>query len=119
MKAFAQLFADLDSTNKTNRKLELLRHYFATVPPADGAWAVFFLSGRRLKRVLPSARLRAWGAEAAKIPEWLFDESYDAVGDLAETVSLLLPTNDTGTDRALHDWIETNLLSMPGTAESE
>ncbi len=119
MKAFAQLFTDVDATNKTSRKLEALTRYFATVPAADGAWAVFFLSGRTVKRVLPTARLRDWGAEAAGIPGWLFEESYQAVGDLAEAVSLLLPRNDTGTERPLHEWVEENLLPLQSAAEPE
>src|SRR5438874_1772314 len=119
MKAFAQLYTDLDATNKTGRKLEALSRYFKSAPPADGAWAVYFLSGRKIKRVLPSARLREWGAEAAGIPGWLFDESLDAVGDLAETVSLLLPRNDAGTDLPLHHWVEENLLRMPIGEEPE
>lgn len=119
MKDFAQLFADLDATNKTSRKLEALRQYFATVPPADGAWAVYFLSGRKVKRVLPAARLRDWGAEAAGIPDWLFDESYHAVGDLGETISLLLPGSDVGTDLPLHHWVEESLLRLQHGDESE
>lgn len=119
MKSFAQLFAALDATNKTGRKLEVLSRYFASVRADDGAWAVFFLSGRRIKRVLPSARLRDWGAEAAGVPGWLFDESYHAVGDFAETVSLLLPRNDAGTDLPLHHWVEDNLLRVQAEIEAE
>src|SRR5262245_50518974 len=62
-----------------------------TIDPKDAAWAVYFLSGGRPKRLIPVRRLATWAMEEAKIPEWLFSESYEAVGDLAETMSLLLP----------------------------
>ena len=119
MKAFAQLYADVDATNKTSRKLDALARYFAPMPAADAAWAVFFLSGRKLKRLLPSARLRDWGAGTAGVPGWLFDESYHAVGDFSETVSLLLPRNDVGTDLPLHHWVEENLLHIQVASEAE
>ncbi len=118
MKAFAQLFADLDETTKTNRKVEALAGYFQTVPPADGAWAVFFLSGRTLKRLIKRGQMVAWGSQAANVPTWLFDESYHAVGDLAETISLLLPTTHAGTDLPLHHWIEDVLLRFPELGET-
>ncbi len=91
MKAFTELFTALDETNKTSGKLAALREYFDQAPPADAAWAVYFLSGRRLKRLLPVRRLADWACELSDTPEWLFAECYEAVGDLAETVALLPP----------------------------
>lgn len=90
MKRFADLYADLDATTSTLGKVAAMRRYFATAPPEDAAWAVYFLSGRRPKRLVKTTDLRAWAQEEAGIPQWLFEESYVAVGDLAETVSLLL-----------------------------
>ena len=91
MKAFAELYTALDETNKTNEKVEALRRYFATTAPADAAWALYFLIGRRPRQAVATSKLRAWAVEAAGIPDWLFGECYDAVGDFAETVALLLP----------------------------
>src|SRR5690606_35182360 len=81
MKAFAELYASLDETTKTNEKLEALVRYFSSAPPADAAWAVYFLSGRKPRQVVPTRRLCEWAAELAQVPEWLFNECYDAVGD--------------------------------------
>lgn len=95
MKAFAELYAALDETTKTNDKVEGLRRYFASAPPADAAWALYFLSGRKPRQVLGTRRLSEWAIEAAGIPAWLFSECYDAVGDFAEIVALLLPEQST------------------------
>lgn len=91
MRAFAHLYSRLDATTRTTLKIAALRDYFATAPPEDAAWAVYFLAGKRPKRLIRNADLRTWAAEAADIPDWLFAESYASVGDFAETVALLLP----------------------------
>ena len=94
MRRFADLYAALDATTSTLGKVAAMREYFATAPPEDAAWAVYFLSGRRPKRLVRSTDLRTWAREEAGIPEWLFKESYVAVGDLAETVALLLDRSE-------------------------
>ncbi len=91
MRRFTRLYFELDATNRTGEKVAALERYFAETAPADAAWALYFLTGRRLKRAVPYLRLREWAAEAAGLPLWLLDECYDAVGDLSETISLLLP----------------------------
>src|SRR5512142_2179384 len=92
MRRFTRLYFELDATNRTGEKVAALERYFAEAPPADAAWALYFLTGRRLKRAIPYMRLREWAAEAAGLPLWLLDECYDAVGDLSETIALLLPS---------------------------
>ncbi|HEX8199793.1 MAG TPA: ATP-dependent DNA ligase [Isosphaeraceae bacterium] len=119
MRAFAALYLALDATTKVNEKVAALRRYFAAAQPADAAWAVYFLIGRRPRQVVPNKRLRAWAAEEAGIPEWLFDECHDAVGDLAETVALLLPPPDRGSDLPLHHWVEHLLLPVRDRGEAE
>ena len=89
MQRFASLFAAIDQTNSTNDKVEAMRDYFAAAPPADAAWAVFFLTGRRLKRLLPGASIRDWTIAATGIEEWLLGECYSVVGDGAETAALI------------------------------
>lgn len=91
MKAFTRLFTRLDRTTRTSLKVEALEDYFRTAAPEDSAWALWVLSGAKIKRSVHTGRLREWVADAAGLPLWLVEESYDAVGDLAETLALLLP----------------------------
>jgi DNA ligase-1 len=114
MRRFAWLYSTLDETTSTNEKVAELVKYFRSAPPPDGAWAVHFLSGRRPKRLVSTAKLRAWAAEEAGIPDWLFEESYQAVGDLAETITLLLPPSGASTELPLSYWVEERLLRLRG-----
>jgi DNA ligase-1 len=117
MQRFAQLFNRLDETTSTNRKIAALVDYFGQAPPADAIWAVHFLTGRRPKRLIPTRKLRQWAAELARIPDWLFDASYDLVGDLAETIALVLPAEPTPSDLPLHKWVEERLLPLSNKDE--
>jgi DNA ligase-1 len=117
MRRFAALYAELDTTTKTGMKVSAMAQYFAGAPPRDAAWAVYLLSGGRPRRLIGPRRLAAWAMETAGTPPWLFEESYAAVGDLAETISLLLPPARTPVDRPLHDWMEQRLLPLAGTSE--
>jgi DNA ligase-1 len=119
VKAFADLYAALDETNKTNEKVRALCRYFEKAPAADAAWAIYFLGGRKPRQVVPTRKLCAWATAAAGVPEWLFDESYHAVGDLAETIALLLPRAAASSDRPLHEWVERQLLTLRGADEAE
>ena len=119
MHLFARLFTKLDSTNKTRAKLAALTDYFAHASPADAAWAVYFLTGRRIKRLVKTPHLRAWAAAEAGVSDWLFDESYDAVGDLGETIALLLPAPTDVSARPMHEWVEQVLLPLRGRSEQE
>jgi len=119
MNAFAALYTALDETTKTTEKVEALTRYFAEVPPEDAAWAVYFLIGRKPKQVVPSGKLRLWAAAEAGLPDWLFQEAYDAVGDVAETIALVLPEPEPGRaiDRPLHEWVEGRLLKLRNAGE--
>lgn len=112
MKDFAALYAALDETTRTGEKVEALTDYFRKATPADAAWAVYFLIGRKPRQVVPTKKLREWAAREAGVPDWLFDESYDAVGDLSETVALLLPPPDQSSDLPLSHWVEDRLLPL-------
>jgi DNA ligase-1 len=90
MRRFAELYDAIDRTTSTNAKVAALARYFAEAPPADAAWALFFLTGRRLTRLLPTRRLHEWTIELTGLPEWLVRESYSIVGDFAEAIALLL-----------------------------
>src|SRR3954471_14860529 len=102
MKLFTELYVELDQTNKTNEKVEAMRFYFEHAERHDAAWALYFLSGRKPRQIVPSKMLREWSLELSGIPEWLFQESRDTVGDSAETMALLLPNNQTEDDTPLH-----------------
>ena len=105
MKHFARLFTTIDQTTKTNVKVAALAAYFQAAPDEDKLWTVALFSGRRPKRAVTTTKLREWGAEVAGIPLWLFEESYPIVGDLAETIALVLPPEDTSSDHSLSHWI--------------
>jgi DNA ligase 1 len=87
---FARLFERIDRTTSTNAKVEAMAEYFTAAPPADAAWAVFFLTGRRLKRLIPGAAIRDWTLAATALEPWMLDECYAVVGDGAETAALML-----------------------------
>lgn len=105
MKAFTELFTALDETTKTLAKIAALAKYFEHAPPQDAVWALWFLSGRRFKQMIQSRKLAAWAAHEAGVSDWLFEESYSAVGDLAETIALLLPDPATTIDIPLHELV--------------
>ena len=114
MELFAQLYTALDETTKTNFKVQALVDYFQLAPPEDAIWAIYFLIGRKPRQVVPTRKLKEWAAELANIPAWLFDASYDVVGDLAETITLVLPPSTRSQKRPLHVWIEEILLPLRG-----
>ena len=87
---FAGLFDAIDRTTSTNAKIAAMAEYFTAVPSADGAWAVFFLTGRRLKRLASYVAIRDWTLAATGFQEWLLQECYAVVGDAAETTALML-----------------------------
>ena len=115
MKRFADLFAALDATTATTAKVLALQRYFATVPPRDAAWAAYFLAGGKPRQVVATAVLRNLACQRAGVDDWLFDAAYQAVGDLAETIALVLPPPTRQSDVGLADWIETRLLPLRGT----
>ena len=106
MKRFAELFRALDQTTKTNAKVAALAQYFAEAGEHDRLWTIALLSGRRPKRTVNSTQLRVWAAEQSGIPLWLFEESYPIVGDLAETIALILPDPGAFSDESLSHWID-------------
>lgn len=119
MKAFADLYARLDASTSNNAKLGALEDYFRGAPPADAAWAVYFLCGGKPRQLVPTKLLRELIAQTSALPQWLFDECYQAVGDLAETLSLLLPSSETDASQGLATWVEEKLLPLRGIQPEE
>ena len=105
MKEFAALFTRIDESTKTTVKTAALAEYFQTATPQDRLWTIALFTGRRPKRTITATRLREWAAEVAGLPDWLFEESYSIVGDLAETIALVLPPATDSNDQSLNHWI--------------
>ncbi len=123
MKRFAALYRELDRSTATNDKRAALISYFQQAPALDAAWALFLLSGGKItsarQRIAGSAELRRWVSEESGIPDWLVDDSHDQVGDLAETLALLIDDPATNAaDVALSDWIEQRLLPVANQPEA-
>ncbi|WP_318343472.1 ATP-dependent DNA ligase [Flagellimonas baculiformis] len=115
MKQFAQLIKTLDSTNKTNIKVSALAEYFEMADDKDKVWTIAILSHRRPSRPVNTTLLRTWAAELSQIPLWLFEESYHIVGDLAETIALVVPSSEKGTKKSLTDFLEEMIALKPQT----
>ncbi len=105
MKDFAALFTRIDESTKTTVKTAALADYFQTATPEDRLWTIALFTGRRPKRTITATRLREWAAEVAGLPDWLFEESYSIVGDLAETIALVLPPATESENQTLTHWI--------------
>ncbi|WP_420991904.1 ATP-dependent DNA ligase [Cupriavidus sp. 30B13] len=114
MRDFAALYAELDATTSSNAKLAALAAWLRAAAPRDAAWAVYFLAGGKPRQLVPVALLREMAQAAAGLPPWLFEESYQAVGDLAETIALLLPPARHADGHGLADWVEQRLLPLRG-----
>ena len=114
MKRFAALYDAIDSTTSTNAKVAAMVAYFSGAPPADAAWAAFFLTGRRLKRLVPYAAINDWVLAATGLDDWLLAECYAVVGDGAETAALVLDqlAVDSSDDVPLAEWVEGRILPL-------
>ena len=118
LKRFARLYAEIDATTRTSLKVAALARYFTEAPEPDRLWTIALFSGRRPKRAVPAPRLRDWAAERAGLPLWLVEETYPVVGDLAETLALLLPQPTGDEDEPLSHWINT-LRDLPHLPEEQ
>lgn len=105
MKAFAQLFTTLDQTNSTLKKVAALKGYFDETEDQDKLWTIALLSHKRPRRTVKTSLLRRWAAELGAVPEWLFEESYHTVGDLAEAIALIVPPGKESNRLSLSAWI--------------
>ncbi|MEW6761094.1 MAG: ATP-dependent DNA ligase [Pseudomonadota bacterium] len=114
MREFARLYAELDETTSTTRKLDALQTYFSRAAPENAAWAVYFLAGGKPRQAVPTKLLRQYAIEYAGLDEWLFDESYHAVGDMAETIAHILPPPSRRSDVGLAEWMEQRIGPLRG-----
>jgi len=118
MKAFADLMNALDSTNKTNLKLDAIGRFLDEAGEPDKRWMLALFTGKRPKRNVSTTLMREWAMEVAGIPAWLFLESYAAVGDLGETIALILPPPETYTERTLEEWMR-SIVSLKDAGETD
>jgi len=109
LELFAKLVSELSASTKTNDKLQSLVDYFAIAPDSDKVWVIAIFSGRRPRRAVNSRLMRDWCTEITNYPSWLFDECYHTVGDLSETLALLLPEtkNENQINKNLSHYLET------------
>jgi DNA ligase-1 len=114
MREFARLYAELDETTATNRKLEALQNYFSSAAPENAAWAVYFLAGGKPRQAVPVKLLRQYAIEYAQLDDWLFEECYQAVGDLAETIAHILPPPERHSDIGLAEWMQERIGPLRG-----
>ena len=117
MRDFASLYQQLDASTATTDKVAALARYFAQASPEDAAWATWFLAGGKPRQVVPTARLRELACAAAGIDDWLFEECYQAVGDLAETIAHVWPAGSPGDAAGLAHWVEERVLPLRGLDE--
>ncbi|MEO7859744.1 MAG: ATP-dependent DNA ligase [Nitrospirales bacterium] len=119
MRAFAALFECIDRTTSTNEKVEIMAEFFRRQDAETSVWVLFFLSGRKPKQLVGSAKLRQWAQEVVCLPDWLIAECYAAVGDTAEMVALILSAVRHGrrsmgsmTALSLGEWMTNRLLPL-------
>lgn len=105
MRLFTELFMALDATTATNEKVAALLRYLQSAEEKDIVWCIALFCDKRPRRPVNTALMRQWAAEEAHVPEWLFEESYHIVGDLGETIALLVPRAEQGDERPLHQWM--------------
>ena len=118
MKRFSELISAIEITNKTNAKIEALVQYFTVAEDKDKLWMITLFTGKRPPRPVKSTLLKQWCAEITQLPEWLFLESYSTVGDLGETIALLLPPPTHHIEKSLDDWMQ-ELLKLKSKTEEE
>jgi DNA ligase-1 len=118
MKDFATLINALDSTNKTSLKQEAIIEFLKVAPSEDKLWFLALFTGKKPKRNINSNFMRQWAMEIAEIPQWLFQESYSSVGDLGETISLILPPAQNEIDLPLSVWME-KIIGLKDVSDEE
>lgn len=119
MKNFANLIKSLDSSNKTTIKVNALTEYFKNASPEDKVWTIAILSHRRPPRPVNTTLLRLWANELANIPMWLFEESYHIVGDLAETIALIIPATKDHSEKSLTEYLQEIIALKKKTDEEK
>lgn len=118
MRHFAELINALETTNKTNAKIDAIIDYLERAPDEDKVWFIALFTGKRPKRNVNTNYMKEWALEITKLPYWLFQESYSSVGDLGETLSLILPPPEEKIERSLSEWMN-DITNLKGKTDAE
>lgn len=118
MKRFAELIQQLELSNKTNDKIAALVDYFTTANEKDKPYVIAMFTGKRPRRPVNTSLIKQWAIELSEIPEWLFTESYHSVGDLSETIALVLPPANNQIDKPIYQWLS-ELAALQGQSDEE
>lgn len=118
MKHFAELINALESTNKTNAKIDAIIDYLERAPDEDKVWFIALFTGKRPKRNVNTNYMKEWALEITQLPSWLFQESYSSVGDLGETLSLILPPPTEKIDKSLSEWMN-EIIGLKDKSDAE
>ena len=121
MQKFIALFQSIDQTTSTNLKRDAIAEYLSGASAEDAAWAIYFLTGRRLKRLVGAQQLKEWLYQSVDLPTWLIDETYASVGDMAETIALLVvvETPEERETLSLAQWVSQRILPLKTMALEE
>ena len=118
MRHFAELINALESTNKTNAKIDAIIDYLERAPDDDKLWFIALFTGKRPKRNVNTNYMKEWALEITKLPFWLFQESYSSVGDLGETLSLILPPPTEKIEKSLSEWMN-EIVGLKNKSDAE
>lgn len=118
MRHFADLINALETTNKTNAKIDAITDYLERAPDEDKVWFIALFTGKRPKRNVNTNAMKEWVLEITGLPFWLFQESYSSVGDLGETLSLILPPPQEKIERSLSQWMK-DIVDLKDKTEAE
>ena len=108
---FSELFVDLDSSNSTNNKIDVLVNYYLSNEPIDNSWTIYLLTGKNSKRFVSGKYLRNLFSQVYDYPQWLIDTCYAKVGDSAEVITLLLRQKNITINKKISDFSLNQLLS--------
>lgn len=109
MKTLSKLYFNLDATNSTLEKQRILVEFFKAHAKEDTLWLVGLFTHRRSPRIVNTRVLRQWASDVSSTPLWLLEESYHIVGDLAETLALLVSKGKKSSlpNTSLAHWMQT------------
>ena len=118
MKAFSLMYRRLESTTSTLKRTAIIADFFRQASDKDKLWTIALFTHKRPRRTITTSYLRLWAAELANIPNWLFEDTYHIVGDLAETIAKIIPPPTYTSDNSLSYWVEM-LIALKDKEEAD
>ena len=115
LRRFAALVRGLSETSGSSGKVRLIAEHLRACTDEEAAWTLWFLQGRRPRRTVSGGVLRGWAAARSGISEDLAGVCHDHVGDLAETLTLLVAgERDPDEDPPLAEVVQGTITSLAG-----